>query len=90
VLNAVPAKGDRHDQARDYLLEHQMPVCPFMLGTRVVFGDAALVGQAAQEYDARDKGASEILQVYKYILSILIQLKDEQEYHEHKARKTGS
>ena len=86
ILNAVPAFGDRHEQARALLNRLQVPVCPYMLGNRAVFGDAGAVGQAAQEYDPRGKGAAEILQVYKYILSTLVQLskdKTKQEHHEH-------
>ena len=63
-----------------------------MLGHRAVFGDAGAVGQAAQEYDQRGKGAAEILQVYKYILSTLVQLKanpkPQQEHHDTKANLT--
>jgi chromosome partitioning protein len=89
ILNAVPAIGDRHEQARALLNRLQVPVCPYMLGNRAVFGDAGAVGQAAQEYDPRGKGAAEILQVYKYILSTLVQLskdKTKQEHHEHQSQ----
>ncbi len=89
ILNAVPAVGDRHEQARVLLTRLQIPVCPFMLGNRAVFGDAGAVGQAAQEYDPKGKGAAEILQVYKYILSTLVQLskdKTKQEHHEQKSK----
>jgi len=87
ILNAVPAVGNRHEQARELLNRLQIPVCPFMLGNRAVFGDSGAVGQAAQEYDQKGKGATEILQVYKYILSTLVQLKDKQkqEHHEHQS-----
>jgi chromosome partitioning protein len=89
VLNAVPAIGDRHEQARVLLNRLQIPVCPYTLGHRAVFGDAGAVGQAAQEYDPRGKGAAEILQVYKYVLSTLVQLskdKTKQEHHEHQSK----
>ena len=85
VLNAVPPYGDRHEQAREFLNRLQVPVCPYTLGHRAVFGDAGAVGQAAQEYDPKGKGAAEILQVYKYVLSTLVQLskdKTKQEHHE--------
>ena len=85
VLNAVPPYGDRHEQAREFLNRLQVPVCPYTLGHRAVFGDAGAVGQAAQEYDPKGKGAAEILQVYKYTLSTLVQLskhKTKQEHHE--------
>ena len=32
ILNAVPAFGDRHEQARAFLNRLEIPVCPFMLG----------------------------------------------------------
>ena len=89
ILNAVPAIGDRHEQARELLNRLQVPVCPYTLGHRAVFGDAGAVGQAAQEYDPRGKGAAEILQVYKYVLSTLVQLskdKTKQEHHEHESQ----
>jgi chromosome partitioning protein len=89
VLNAVPAIGDRHEQARVLLNRLQIPVCPYTLGHRAVFGDAGAVGKAAQEYDPRGKGAAEILQVYKYVLSTLVQLskdKTKQEHHEHQSK----
>jgi chromosome partitioning protein len=89
VLNAVPPVGDRHEQARELLNRLQIPVCPYTLGHRAVFGDAGAVGQAAQEYDQKGKGAAEILQVYKYVLSTLVQLskdKNKQEQHEQQSQ----
>jgi chromosome partitioning protein len=89
VLNAVPPVGDRHEQARELLNRLQIPVCPYTLGHRAVFGDAGAVGQAAQEYDQKGKGAAEILQVYKYVLSTLVQLskdKTKQEHHEQQSQ----
>jgi hypothetical protein len=83
-----PAVGDRHEQARALLNRLGIPVCPFMLGNRAVFGDSGAVGQAAQEYDQKGKGAAEILQVYKYILSVLVQQKNKhkEENHEQQSR----
>ena len=89
ILNAVPAVGDRHEQAKGFLNRLKVPVCPYTLGHRAVFGDAGAVGLAAQEYDSRGKGAAEILQVYKYVLSTLVQLskdKTKQEHHEQQAQ----
>ncbi len=81
--------GDRHEQARAFLNRLQIPVCPYTLGHRAVFGDAGAVGQAAQEYDPKGKGAAEILQVYKYVLSTLVQLSKDtttQEHLEHQSK----
>jgi chromosome partitioning protein len=88
VLNAVPPVGDRQEQARELLARLQIPVCPYTLGHRAVFGDAGAVG-LAQEYDQKGKGAAEILQVYKYVLSTLVQLskdKTKQEHHEQQSK----
>jgi chromosome partitioning protein len=90
VLNAVPAVGDRHEQARELLHRLQIPVCPYTLGHRAVFGDAGAVGQAAQEYDQKGKGAAEILQVYKYVLSTLVQLSKEKNKQEHHDQQSQS
>jgi len=90
VLNAVPPVGDRHEQARELLNRLQIPVCPYTLGHRAVFGDAGAVGQAAQEYDQKGKGAAEILQVYKYVLSTLVQLSKDKNKQEHNEQQSQS
>lgn len=71
VLNAVAAQGNRHEQAKALLARLELPVCPQMIGTRAAFGDSGALGQAVLEYDPRGKAADEIIQVYKYTLSLL-------------------
>ena len=39
-----------------------------MIGNRIKFSHAALDGQSIQEFDPKEKGASEINALYKYTL----------------------
>ncbi len=73
ILNAVPAVGDRHEQAREFLNRLEIPVCPLYARAPLRLRRCGRGRKAAQEYDPRGKGAAEILQVYKYILSVLVQ-----------------
>jgi chromosome partitioning protein len=71
VLNAIPPRGDRQQQARQAIETMQLPVCPVTLGHRAAFGDAGTLGQTALEFDPKGKAAEETRQLYKYI-SILL------------------
>ena len=85
VLNAIPARGDRLDQARLAVENMQLPVCPVSLGQRAAFGDAGTLGQTALEYDRRGKAAEEIRQLYKYISRLL----NQKENHEEESKSRG-
>lgn len=71
VLNAIQAQGTRHEQAKALLARLELPVCPYMIGTRAAFGDAGAVGQAPMEYEPSGKAAQEMREVYKYTMSII-------------------
>jgi chromosome partitioning protein len=71
VLNAVPFRGTRHEQATKAVEGLGLTVCPHTLGLRAAFGDSAAFGQTALEYEPSGKAAAEIRQVYKYISSLL-------------------
>lgn len=71
VLNAVPAFGSRHEQARQFLEQIEMSLCPQTIGNRAAFGDSGALGQTPEEYDPSGKAAEEIRNVYKYISSII-------------------
>jgi chromosome partitioning protein len=77
VLMDVPARGDRHLQATEFLQKNGLPVCPFMLGHRACFGDAAALGKSAIEYEPKGKGAEECRNVYEYTFRIVSQLEQE-------------
>lgn len=74
VLNAVPPRGTRHEQARKVITRFTLPVCPAMLINRAAFGDAGTVGLTALESDPNGKAAQEIQLVYKYTTKLLNKL----------------
>lgn len=67
LLNAVPPRGTRAEQAIEAVQAFGIPICPVMIGQRSAFGDAAAGGQTATEYEPRGKAALEIIEVYQYI-----------------------
>lgn len=71
VLNAVPSRGTRHEQAKQTLKAIAMPVCPHTIGHRAAFGDAGALGQTATEYEPNGVASEEVRQVYKYISRLL-------------------
>jgi chromosome partitioning protein len=71
VLNAVPFRGTRHEQATKAIEGLGLKVCPKTLGLRAAFGDSAAFGQTALEYEPSGKAAAEILQVYQFISLLL-------------------
>jgi chromosome partitioning protein len=71
VLNAIPARGDRQQQARQAIEAMELPVCPIALGNRAAFGDASIIGQTALEFEPSGKAAEESRQFYKYVSRLL-------------------
>jgi chromosome partitioning protein len=71
VLNAVPPRQTRQQEALEAIQGMGMPVSPFMLGSRTAFGDSAAMGRSVLEYDPSGKAAEEVREVYKYIISII-------------------
>jgi chromosome partitioning protein len=86
LLNAVPSRGNRHEQARTFLARHSVPVCPHMLGQRAAFGDAGALGLTPLEYEAAGLAADEIQQVYKYISRLLDSQAKKEAAHDQEAR----
>jgi len=71
VLNAIPARGDRQQQARQAIEAMELPVCPIALENRAAFGDASIIGQTALEFEPSGKAAEESIQLYKYVSRLL-------------------
>lgn len=78
ILNAIPALGERHEQAQKVLQTWNIPVCPYMLGNRVAFGDATSLGKTVIEYEPKGQAAQEVLNVYNHAFSIIDNLKTQQ------------
>ena len=71
ILNGVPPRGSKGEQAADVIKALHVAVCPASLGHRAAFSDAVALGQSAQEYDPNSKAAEEIEQVYKFVCKLL-------------------
>lgn len=71
VLNGVPPRGPRQQQARDVLESLSVPVCPASLGQRAAIDHAAALGLVAQEYEPNGKAAAEIAAVYSFTINLV-------------------
>ena len=71
VLNAVPARGRKRQQADQALKELGIAVCPEVFGARVAFDHANTVGLSAQEYEPASQAAKEIQDVYTSICRLI-------------------
>ena len=68
VFNQVPANSSQIFKAQRAVEVYNIPRAPCMVGNRIKFSHAALDGQSIQEFDRKEKGASEINALYKYTL----------------------
>ena len=71
VLNAVPTRGKKRQQAAQALKELDISVCPEVFGARVAFDHANTVGLSAQEYEPASKAAEEIQNAYMSICRLV-------------------
>lgn len=71
VLNGVPPRGRKRDQATDVLESMGVAVCRAALGQRAAFEHAGTLGLSAQEYEPRGKAAQEIELVYKFMCQLI-------------------
>lgn len=71
ILNGVPARGPKGDQAAEVIKGLGIAVCPAVLGYRAAYSDAGALGLSAQEYDPNGKAAEEIEQVYKFVCKLI-------------------
>ena len=67
VLNAVPARGTRAEQARRAISTYNIPCAPCELGHRVAYIDSVTSGLTAQETEPKSKASVEILSLYTHI-----------------------
>ena len=71
LLNGVPPRGPRQQQARDVLAEHGVAVCVASIGHRAAIDHAAALGLSAQEYEPAGKAAQEMVAVYSFITTLV-------------------
>ena len=74
VLNGVPPRGTKGDQAADVIRGLTLPVCPVSFGYRAAFNDAGTLGLTAAEYDPHGKAAQETELVYRFVSELLKEL----------------
>jgi chromosome partitioning protein len=86
VLNAVPPRAARQEEALAAVRALGAQVCPAMIGSRAAFGDAAALGRSVLEYDPRGKAAEEVRNVYMYTSSLLSTATGDADEHQDKAR----
>ena len=67
VLNGVPARSARKEQAEHVIRDMALAIAPVAIGLRTAFPDAAALGQAPQEYDSHGKAATEIAELYRFV-----------------------
>jgi chromosome partitioning protein len=71
LLNAIPSRGSRHEQAKDALISLGVNVCSKTIGHRSGFGDAAALGLSVIEHDPTGRAAAEIREAYFELMRLL-------------------
>ena len=71
VLNTVPPRGNIADDASQAVQGYNVDIAPVHIGQRAAFQHALTGGLTAQEYEPGGKAADEVLQLYKWICSIV-------------------
>ena len=71
ILNGVPPRGSKKDQAEEIIRELGLRVCPAAFGWRTAFSDAGALGLTAQEYDPGSKSAIETEEVYRFVSKLI-------------------
>ena len=71
ILNGVPPRGTKSEQAAEVVRGYNLSVCPVSLGNRTAFSDAGIYGQTAQEYDPTGKAAQEVANAYEFMCKLL-------------------
>ena len=67
-MNAVSARSSMLEPAREAVDVYLVPCVPCVVGDRVAFSKSVVYGQAVQEYEPKDKKATdEIRSLYRYI-----------------------
>lgn len=69
VLNAVPSRGTRADEARE-VLKAILPVSPVEVHNLVAFSDALNDGRSVEELDPHGKAAEEIRALYDWLMTL--------------------
>ena len=71
VLNGVPPRGTKREQAETVLRDLKLTLIPTAFGNRAAFDHAGTLGLSAQEYDPNGKAATEIQSVYLLVCQLV-------------------
>ena len=71
VLNGVPPRGTKREQAETVLRDLNLTLIPTAFGNRAAFDHAVTLGLSAQEYDPNGKAAAEIQAVYLLVCQLV-------------------
>jgi chromosome partitioning protein len=71
ILNGVPPRGSKGEQAADVIRSLTLLVCPASFGYRAAFNDAGALGLTAAEYGPEGKAAREIEQLYEFVSKLV-------------------
>jgi chromosome partitioning protein len=72
VLNTMPARATNlAADARAAVATHGLDVAPVVMQQRAAYGHALTVGQTAQEFEPKGKGADEIAKLYSWMIESL-------------------
>jgi chromosome partitioning protein len=74
VLNGVPPRGPRRQQAEEVVRGLGLEACPAAFGYRAAFNDAGALGRSAAEHEPGGRAALEIQQVYEIVCELLNRL----------------
>ena len=75
VLNSVPPRGSRAQQATEALERFGVRVCPHTLGHRAAWGDANALGLTVTEYPPRGRAGVELRRIARWLTEVLAMLK---------------
>ena len=71
ILTRVKAVGSRHEDTARWLTENDNPICPVIIGERVVYQDAYAIGLGVSEAEPNGKAAQEVRELYKYASGVV-------------------
>lgn len=71
VLTQTRPRGDRDQQAEEFVHAKNYPVCPIRIGWRVAYEDSDTTGRTPLETEPNGKAAEEIKQLYRYTVEMV-------------------
>lgn len=80
VINSVPIRRSRYHQAVKAISNFNVLICPYTMGYRLSFGDAALLGQTVHEFQPRSKARKEVGAIYQHLVKLMGSIDSRRKY----------